>query len=60
MNRKDSWHDGMMNDIKTVAYAGKNFGKFKVMAGLVGGPGGGQSPPPPDTGEISKICEKNL
>ena len=24
---------------ETVAYAGKNFGGFKVMAGLVGGPG---------------------
>ena len=36
-----------------VAYAGKNFGGFKVLAGLVGGLGA-----PPDAGEFSKICKK--
>ena len=40
--------------LHAVAYAGKNFGGgFKVMAGLVGGPGG---EPPPDAGKFSKIC----
>ena len=42
--------------VPTVAYAGKNFGEgFKVMAGLVGGPG----VEPPDAGEFSKIF-KNI
>ena len=40
-----------------MAYAGKNFGGFKVMAGLVRGGGGAE---PPDAGEFSKICKKIL
>ena len=34
----------------------KKFRGFKVMAGLVGGPGGGA--PPPDAGEFLKIFKK--
>ena len=37
-----------------MAYAGKDFGGFNAMAGIVGGPGA----EPPDTGKFSKICKK--
>ena len=39
-----------------VSYAGKNFGGFKVMAGLVAGRGVS----PPDAGKSWKICKKTL
>ena len=41
-----------------MAYAGKNFGGLKVMAGLVGGPG--IRAPPPDAGKFSKNLQKNF
>ena len=41
---------------KAVAYAGKNLGGFKVMAGLVGGPGGEA----PRTPENFRKFEKNV
>ena len=43
-----------------MAYAGKNFVGFKVMADLIGGPGAEppSSPSPTGAGEFSKICKE--
>ena len=41
-----------------VAYAGKNSGGFKVMAGLVGGTGA--EPPPPGRQRIFENLQKNF
>ena len=43
--------------IVAVAYAGKNFGGFKFMAGLVGGPG---EEPPPGRRRIFENLKKNF
>ena len=43
------------NLLDVVAYAGKNFGGFKVMAGLVGGPG---AEPPPRRRRIFENLQK--
>ena len=43
-----------------MAYAGKNFGGFKVMAGLVGGPGGGAPRKPENFRKFAKKFLKKI